>query len=230
MNYGSGAFVGLGLCREIIIFRRRKRDRQYVFEGCNNSIMCYGDGHKYLYFSLFVSIHSCIYGSLHQLLPGTQFSLLRLLSSPCFTAPVSLPHPVFPGLPAALVQIPAPSLLDVPGLPWPVEDSPSRKVMGLASCWCYLITKTKPISQQQSRSLIFTALHMSQAQQHLLNAHSGSVPPKIGFLDADGLLKSLQNQKVVACTDLPGGLAAWRTHRDSELMSVITAKDGARFP
>lgn len=57
MNYESGASVGLGLCPETIIFRRIRRGRQYVFDGFNNSIMCYGDGHKYLYFPVYSYPH-----------------------------------------------------------------------------------------------------------------------------------------------------------------------------
>lgn len=222
MNYGSGAFVGLGLCCEIIIFRRRRRDRQYVFEGCNNSIMCYGDGHKYLYFSLFISIHSCICGSLHKLLPGTQFSLLRLLRSPCFTAPVSPPHPVCPGsgCPAAhssLLSAPCPGAA-VAGGGFSFQEGDGTGLL--------LVLFDQQNQTRQPAMEPVTHIHCSAHVSSTAASpypHLGSAPPKIGFLDADGLLKSVQNQKVVACTDLPGGLAAWRTRRDSELMSVITA-------
>lgn len=56
MNYVSGAFAGLGLCCETIIFRIRSR--QYIFEGCYNGVMCYGDGHKCLYFPVYC-LHLC---------------------------------------------------------------------------------------------------------------------------------------------------------------------------
>lgn len=42
-------------------------------------------------------------------------------------------------------------------------------------------------------------------------------------------LRSLQKQTIAARADWPGGLEAWRTSRDSVLMSVITAKHGSRF-
>lgn len=48
MNYVSGAFGGLGLCWEAIIFRRIGRGRQYVCEDCTNGIIRYGDSHKCL--------------------------------------------------------------------------------------------------------------------------------------------------------------------------------------
>lgn len=89
MNYVWGAFVGLGLCRETIIFRRIRGSRQYVFEGCNNGIMCYGDGHKCQYFPVYFypHLHLCkfIQASPRQVLlsPWTpRFSQFLLIPNP----------------------------------------------------------------------------------------------------------------------------------------------------
>lgn len=98
MNYVSGGFeegLRLGLCLETIIFRRIRRGRQYVFEGFNKGITCYGDGHKCLYFPV------CIYPHLHLCKFRQACSFLCLdLSVFLFlrirTAPVSIPHSCTP--------------------------------------------------------------------------------------------------------------------------------------
>lgn len=132
MNYVSGAFVGLGFCHETVIFRIIRRGRRYVFEGCNNGIMCYGDGHKCLYFPVYTYPRVCIYANLYRLLPGMHFFLLGLLSFPYFCPfplllyPFLIPSPqsMFPGLPScpvtssSLLSISFPSLLRCTGPSW----------------------------------------------------------------------------------------------------------------
>lgn len=195
MNYVSGAFVGLGLCHEIIIFRRMRRDRQYVFESCNNSITCYG-------VVINTCIFPCFYLSAVAFTPvytssPMQFSLLRLLSFPCPHCPCVPPSPRAPWAP----QLSWCGFLPPLGLsPSLLEDLPFGKGMGLVSCWCYLINKTKPVSQQQTE--LPTQPHCSTRVSSTAPSPEcppRAVHPKIGFLDADGLLKSLQKQ-TAACT------------------------------